>query len=83
VISSPNIVKTGSAVTAFDDLGRVTDSTDKGDLADDGNATNDNVCVHVAYAASQTSPVRVLNAVAQQTVQDCKGVTLAKKTFRI
>ena len=60
VISSPQIVKTGSAVTAFDDFGRVTDSTDKGDLADDNNVPNDNVCVHVDYAEPQTSPVRVL-----------------------
>ena len=81
VISSPQIVKTGSAVTAFDDFGRVTDSTDKGDLADDNNVPNDNVCVHVDYAEPQTAPVRVLNAVAQQTVQDCHDVTLARKRF--
>jgi hypothetical protein len=83
VITSDQIVKTGSSITAFDGFGRVTDSTDKGDLADDNNVSNDNLCVHVDYATPtpQTAPVRVLNAVARQTVQDCKGVTLAKKSF--
>ena len=81
VIVSPQIVKTGSSVNAFDDFGRVTDSTDNGDLADDNNVPNDNLCYHVDYAAPQTSPVRILNAVAQQTVQDCRGVTLASKRF--
>ena len=81
VITSDQIVKTGRVITAFDGFGRVTDSTDKGDLADDNNVSNDNLCVHVDYATPQTAPVRVLNAVAWQTVQDCKGVTLAKKSF--
>src|SRR5262249_48345719 len=50
----------------------------KGDLADN----NDDLCVHVDYATptpNVTVPVR--NAVAQQTVQDCHGVTLTKKRF--
>ena len=82
VITSDQIVKTGSSITAFDDFGRVTDSTNRGDLADDNNVSNDNLCVHVDYATpTPQAPVRVLNAVAQQTVQDCKGVTLAKKSF--
>ena len=82
VITSDQIVKTGSSITAFDDFGRVTDSTDKGDLADDNNVSNDNLCVHVDYATpTPQAPVRILNAVARQTVQDCKGVTLAKKSF--
>ena len=79
-ITSDQIVKTGSSITAFDDSGRVTDSTNRGDLADDNNVSNDNLCVHVDYATpTPQAPVRILNAVARQTVQDCKGVTLAKK----
>ena len=50
VITSDQIVKTGSSITAFDDFGRVTDSTNRGDLADDNNVSNDNLCVHVDYA---------------------------------
>jgi RHS repeat-associated core domain len=80
VINSPKIVKTASVVTAFDDFGRVTDSIDKGDFFD----ANDDLCVHVDYAKPKAMPntnVHVRNAPAVQTVQDCHGVTLAKKSF--
>src|SRR5262249_22546339 len=41
------------------------------------------LCTHVDYASPQTSPVRVLNAVAQQTVTGCgdNAPILAKKRF--
>jgi RHS repeat-associated protein len=80
VIVSPQIVQSASSVTAFNDFGRVTDSVSQGDLADNGTK----LCAHVDYATPpQTSnpTVHVLNAVAQQTVQDCNGVTLAKTRF--
>ena len=56
VITSDQIVKTGSSITAFDDFGRVTDSTNRGDLADDNNVSNDNLCVHVDYADAAAHP---------------------------
>ena len=78
VITSSHIVKTGSVITAFDNFGRVTDSTSHGDLADPST----DLCMHVDYASPTPNlTVRVLNAPAQQMVQDCHGVTLAKKRF--
>jgi len=61
----------------------VTHITYRGDLADDNNVPNDNLCIHVDYATPQTSPVRVLNAIAQQTVTSCgdNAPVLAKKRF--
>jgi YD repeat-containing protein len=80
VISSPQIVQTSAAVTAFDDFGRVTDSTNNGDLAD----ANDDLCVHVDYATpTPNTTTRVLNAPATRTVRPSCGSTviLAKDSF--
>lgn len=71
-------MKTLSFTTGFDDFGRVTDSTNLGDLNDD----KDDICTHIDYATPASSDgARVLNAVAQQTLHDCNGTTFAKNCF--
>ena len=77
VISSPQIVQTFSSVAGFDALGRVTTRKDMGDL----NDSNDDLTIQTDYAAPQTSPQHVLNAVSQQTVMSTSGAILARKRF--
>ena len=75
-ISSPYILKTGTAVNAFDDLGRVTNGANLGDLYD----PNDDVCTLIDYAKpSSDAAAPILNAPGQVYVQDCRGYTLAEK----
>ena len=80
-IPSPLIVQTSAAVNAFDDFGRVTSATQHTDKVGSPN----DLCTTTltGYAQPNTTPVRVLNAPATRTVQDCSGsnVILAKDSF--
>jgi len=79
-ITSPSIVQTSAAVNAFDDLGRVVQSTRHTDIAGSANDLCTKTFIEYATPAPNTT-VPVLNAPATQTVTSCTEQGHAPLTF--